>query len=120
MTGTWLDYVRALWPVVSGVSAALLVLIGLWLRSKFTPIDDHRALAVRVTEAESKAKAQSTEIEHVKTQLDVAPTRQELQDDISNLGSRMAGVETAIRGVDKRLETQNTYLHSLIEQGLRK
>lgn len=118
MSVIWLEYVKALWPVVGGV-AALLTLFGvLWLRTKFTPLEDHRQIASKVSALETAGAAHEERLRSLESYANQAPTRQELQDDIGKLAERMAGMEAGLRGVSKELHTTNSYLHSLIDRGL--
>lgn len=115
----WLEYIRVFWPVFLGAGTFVMLFGLLWLRSKFTPIEEHKAVAKRVTDLESLTTGQDQRIAHVEGAMEQAPTRQELQDDIGELASRMTGVETGLQGIDARLKTQNDYLHLLVEKGLR-
>ena len=118
----WLDTIRELWPVITALAGIAVVIATLWLRSKFTPIEDHRGLAKRVGALETHASGIDERVKHAEALLTQAPTRQELQEDIAALGARMTGVEARIDmgfdSINTRLATTNDYLHSLIERGL--
>lgn len=119
MNAGWLEYVKVFWPIMGGV-AALLTLFGvLWLRTKFTPLEDHRLVSAKVAALETSSAAHEERLKAVEGHAHQAPTRQELQDDIAKLAERMAGMEAGLKGVGKELQTHNSYLHSLIEQGLK-
>ncbi len=118
----WLDTIRELWPLITALAGIAVVIATLWLRSKFTPIEDHRAVVKRVGVLETHASGIDERVKHAEALLNQAPTRQELQEDIATLGARMTGVEARIDmgfdSINTRLATTNDYLHSLIERGL--
>lgn len=118
MNAIWLEYVKALWPVIGGIFALLTLFGVLWLRTKFTPLEDHRLVATKVATLERESAAQEERLKALETHVTQAPTRQELQDDIAKLAERMAGMEAGLRGFSKELHTTNSYLHSLIDRGL--
>lgn len=116
MNALWLDYVRVGWPILSALSAFLLLVLVLWLRTKFTPIDEHQRSCHRLTDLEAKALLQGARLDRHETLITQAPSRQALQDDISDLSSRMSGVETGLRGIGRQLDSQNNYLRDLIDR----
>lgn len=119
MSALWLEYVKVFWPIIGGVGALLTLFGVLWLRTKFTPLEDHRGLNTRVSALEARDAGQEERLKALESHVNQAPTRQELQDDIAKLAERMAGMEAGLKGVGKELQTHNSYLHSLIEQGLK-
>ena len=119
MNALWLEYVKVFWPIIGGVGVLLTLFGVLWLRTKFTPLEDHRGLNTRVAALEARDAGQEERLKALELHSNQAPTRQELQDDIAKLAERMAGMEAGLKGVGKELATHNSYLHSLIEQGLK-
>lgn len=111
----WLDYVKALWPVVVGLSALLSSVVVLWLSSRYATLKSHGDLVEKV----SKHGDRITKVEELCAQ---TPTRQELQEDIAELGERMSAVETQVtsgfEGMRDQQRTTNDYLHLIIEKGL--
>lgn len=119
MSAAWLEYVKVFWPIIGGVGALLTLFGVLWLRTKFTPLEDHRLVGTKVAALETTSAAHEERLKALEGHANQAPTRLELQDDIAKLAERMAGMEAGLRGVGKELATHNSYLHSLIEQGLK-
>jgi hypothetical protein len=108
---SWLDWFRAVYPVfVTLVSLAGLGSV-LFLGTKF---------AAKTT-VDGLAKAQAdheTRLQLLEEFTEAAPTRQDLQDELSKLGARMTGVESGMKGIGKQLDTTNNYLHTLIEKSI--
>ena len=77
----WLDTIRELWPLITALAGIAVVIATLWLRSKFTPIEDHRAVVKRVGVLETHASGIDERVKHAEALLNQAPTRQELQED---------------------------------------
>ena len=131
----WLDYVKALWPVVVGLSALLTSFVVLWLSSRYLTLakftdyrDDAEAESDKMLEVQRGHEARLVQVELLCAQ---SPTRQELQEDIAELAERMGGLETGLRvgleGVRKQVEDTNTrvattndYLHLIIEKSMSK
>jgi Protein of unknown function (DUF2730) len=115
----WLEYVRALWPVVVGISLFFSGIVGLWLSSKFVAKPSLDAISTKLDAAKLIAADHSARLLHLEESFQSAPTRQELQDDISNLSARLSALEAGQRGIEAQLKTTNNYLHTLVENGLK-
>lgn len=111
MQVSWLEWFRAVYPVlVTLVSLAGLGCV-LWLGTKFAAKSSVEILVKNHSDHE-------TRLQLLEEHADAAPTRQDLQDELSKLGARMSGVESAMKGVDKQMSTANNYLHTLIEKSI--
>ena len=115
----WLEYFKAF----SGPGMWLVGLLGsalmLWISSKTASKADLEKIEVKLS-AQGLTVASNTErLNHIEELFESAPTRQELQEDISRLAERIAALEASISGVGKQIETLSAYLHSLVEKGLR-
>jgi hypothetical protein len=108
---SWLEWFRAIYPVfVTLVSLAGLGCV-LWLGTKF-------ASKVTVEKHGQSLSDHETRIELLEAHNEASPTRAELHDELTNLASRMSGMESALKGVGKQIDTTNTYLHTVIEKAL--
>jgi hypothetical protein len=111
VTPTWLEWFRAIYPVfVTLISLAGLGCV-LWLGTKF---------AAKAT-VEQLAKDQAdheTRIQLLEEHNASSPTRAELHEEISVLATKMAGIESALKGLGKQVDTTNSYLHTVIEKAL--
>lgn len=109
----WTELVRALWPVLALVGGLILTSVMLALTTRFATVVALKGLDFRVSKLEEFRTAQEAT-------LSVLPTRQQLGEAIGELGERVAGLESKMEGVGGQLNTTNTYLHTLIERGLRR
>lgn len=131
----FLEYITAIWPILTALTPIAVACIVLWLRSQFAS----------KAEAATKAELVATEkrisdivlrIEHRLERGDKdfedhgkrvslleqgakePPSRHELHVGIGALGARMSRVEAEVQGVSRQLTTTNDYLSRLVEHGL--
>ena len=109
----WLEILRTFWPIVVVATGVFTTVAVFYLRAGFAARPEHDRLAGRVADHERRL----TGLEQAAKE---SPTRQELQENISGLAERMAGVEAELKGVSKQMGTQNQLLGALIERGLQK
>ena len=115
----WLEYVRALWPVVVALSLLISSVFVLWLSSRYVTKAVVDGVTAKLVSFELDLGKHDVRIRQLEDQFASAPTRQELQDDISRLSAEMEGVKTGQLGIQNQLKTTNDYLHTLIENGLK-
>lgn len=115
----WADWIRAIWPILVVVVGGLCTGIYLGLAMRFPSVSSFDRLKARVDKLEDERIDDAGRIKRLEELCSAAPTRVELQEDIGELGERMAGVEGKMDGVHDQLRTTNTYLHTLIERGLK-
>lgn len=118
----WLEWFRAIYPVlVTLVSLAGLGLF-LWLATKFVSRKDNdkakAAADSRFALLEESRTNHETRLQLLEEHVDSSPTRQELHDEIGGLSARMSAVETGLKAIGKQLDTTNNYLHTLIEKAM--
>jgi hypothetical protein len=107
----WLEWFRAIYPlVVTLVSLAGLGVV-LWLGTKF-------AAKTTVDKLAKDQADHETRIQLLEDHNTASPTRAELHEELSGLAARMAGVESALKGFSKQIDTTNSYLHTVIEKAL--
>jgi uncharacterized protein YlxW (UPF0749 family) len=124
---SWLEWFRALYPVVVTLVSLAGLGIFLWLASKFVTKVDHEQAK---TKADTKFSVLETyRIDHetrlklLEELVEASPTRQELHNEISDLAERMSAVEAGMKSIGKQLGTTNNLLQTLLEnaiQGARK
>ena len=111
MTGSWLEWFRAVYPVIVTLFSLAGFACVLWLGSKFASKNAVDKIADTVAE-------HKTRLALIEGHIESAPTRQDLHDEISGLGERLSAVETGVKGMNKQLDTANDYLHTLIGTAL--
>lgn len=113
MSGNWLEWFRAVYPVI--VSIISLAGFGgvLWLGTKF-------AAKTQVERIDLKLIEHHTRLALLEDHIEAAPTRQQLHEEIGGLAERMSALETGIKGMGRQLDTANNYLHSLIGNAMTK
>jgi Protein of unknown function (DUF2730) len=120
---SWLEWFRALYPVVVTLVSLAGLGIFLWLASKFvTKADQDKALN-RVAVLEAHRSDHETRLKLLEELIEASPTRQELHNEISDLSERMSAVEAGLKSIGKQLGTTNNLLQTLLEnaiQGARK
>lgn len=126
----WLDTIlNIIWPIASTLTPVILGAGFVWLKSQFptrgevSAIEDRvtgdfDALQHRIGKIESRMIAVDQRVQHLAQDADETPTRIELLREMGSVSQRLSGVEATVEAVDKRLSTQNDYLHTLIQKGL--
>lgn len=113
------DWIRAFWPIAMVGGGLVITGVLLALGTRFAPAAAFNALRSRVDKLERDCTVLDLRAGDLEKVVVSSPTRLELQEDIAELGERMKGVEATLAGVGTQLGTTNTYLHTLIEKGLR-
>lgn len=111
MEASLIEWFRAAWPVIASLASILSILGMAWLSTKFAPLNKHEALVRTVDD-------HTTRLRVLEEHLEASPTRQELQEDISELGERMSGVEAGLRGMTGELRSTNQLIHTLIDKAI--
>jgi len=121
-----LEFIRTIWPI----AVVLLPLVTgagfLWLKTQFPTKQDLAAAETRLADkmdehddrldTGSKTMANlDKRIALVEDECRQAPSRQNLQIELSTMAQRIRGVEVQAEAISSSLTTQNTYLHTLIE-----
>lgn len=127
----WLDTViNVIWPVASAITPVLLGAGFLWLKSQFPTRADFDALKAKIDldissisqkngEIESARKLDSQRIDRLEQDAEGSPTRIELMKMMGEMSSRLARFEGSAEMLSRQLATQNDYLHTLVEKGLK-
>lgn len=127
----WSELLRALWPVFTLIAGLAIAGVLLALRSIFATVTAHKNHDERLVVVETFVIEQKTALGMLPTRQELgvqiarhgdrlSETREEISEQLSEQGERIAGVEEGLKGVSRQLETTNTYLHTLLEQGLRR
>lgn len=123
---SWLQIFQTLWPVASAVTPVIMLGGFAWLQTKFpsqADLKEHKgdlaALNERVSAVMTRMTTSEGRIENIIRDLERQPTRADLSSSVADLRERMGRVESSIESVRDQLETQNEYLHTLIQQGMK-
>ncbi len=126
-SSTFLEWLRAIYPVlVTLISLAGFVLV-LWLGTKFASKKDVEQINAKldglaskksVTELCGVVDSHDKKVALLEQSINAEPTRQQLHDELSVLASRMSGLEQGVRGMGDQLRTTNQYLHTIIEKSV--
>lgn len=113
------DWIRTFWPIIVVFATMLVAAVMTGLATRFVKVPAFNGLIERVGKLETGCQGHEMRLQSLERSAEKSPTPMELQEDIAELAERMKGVETGLTGIDGRLETTNTYLHTLIERGLK-
>jgi chromosome segregation ATPase len=114
----WLYLINTFWPIVAVAVTLIAGAFTMWLMTKVPSKAAHDGLHEKFTAHELTLANHAERLKHVEAHIDSAPTRQELQDDIAELSSRMSAMEEGQHGIARQLQTMNSYLHTLIEKAI--
>lgn len=124
---SWLQILQTVWPIASAITPVIMLGGFAWLQTKFpsqADLKEHKvdllALNDRVSSVMTRMTTSEGRIENIIRDLEREPTRADLSSSIADLRERMGRVESSVDSVRDQLETQNEYLHTLIEQGMTK
>jgi len=116
----WLDtIINVVWPIITAVAPIIFGVGLLWLRSQFPTRSDFEGLISRVGQMASDAALDRQRLNQLARDSEGSPTRLELLEKMSSLASEMAQVQATNKAIQRQLTTQNDYLHTLIEKGLK-
>lgn len=116
----WLDILlNVIWPIASTLTPIILGAGFLWLQTKFPTKTDFEDLKTRVGHIEVQQGKDSLRLSAIADDAEHSPTRIELLKELSTISSRLAHVEATGKATEKAVATQNDYLHTLIEKGLK-
>ena len=109
--GDWLEYIRTFWPIGVAVSGLIAGILVLWLKSGFAPRESVTKLEVTTSRHEDR-------IAHLEKGSDSAPTRHDLQEDISNLRVLVAGLVATTDGLKGSLKSIDSKMSLIIDKGM--
>lgn len=123
---SWLQILQTVWPIASAITPVIMLGGFAWLQTKFpsqADLKEHKvdllALNERVSSVMTRMTTSESRIENILRDLEREPTRADLSSSIADLRERMGRVESSVDSVRDQLETQNEYLHTLIQQGMK-
>ncbi len=134
----WSEYIRIIWPILTGITPIILIGGFAWLQTKFITKAEHdkyEALVKREQDAHQEAMAKlELRIEWVRErqifnegridqnakELSSEPSKSELVNAISGLRERIGSLESGFRMIAGQLDTQNGYLQTLVEHRMSK
>lgn len=123
---SWLQILQTVWPIASAITPVIMLGGFAWLQTKFpsqADLKEHKvdllALNERVSSVMTRMTTSEGRIENILRDLERAPTRSDLSSSIADVRERMGRVESSVDSVRDQLETQNEYLHTLIQQGMK-
>lgn len=111
----WLEYIRTFGTPFIALCGLFGSGFALWVNSRTASKGDFGLLQVKDSEQGAKIVALEVRLKSLEETLQSAPTRHELQTDISRLSARMSGVESGLAGISKQQDTTNNYLHTIVE-----
>jgi len=111
MRSEFLEWVRALWPVVSSITPFILLGGFYWLKTQFVSQQDF-------DELDEKIDLHHERIGRLETEGQSDPSRADLNRMQSELSQRLSGVEASVKALGHQMATMNSYLHTVIEKGL--
>lgn len=127
----WLKFIQTFWPIAVTLLSVVSLAVLLWLKTQFPTKADlksaEEAILARVEKHDARLEEGSKKIASLDTRLAVveddcesAPSKNDLNQGLAVVAGRVSGLEASVRGVETQVKTQNGYLQTLIEQGLRK
>jgi chromosome segregation ATPase len=124
---SWWQIIQVIWPIAATLTPLILLGGFAWLKTKFpsrADLKEHetelKAVANVVSGLVTRMSTNENRIENVVRDLEREPTRAGLANSISDVRDRLGQVEASVRAMHHQLETQNDYLHTLVQQGLGK
>jgi chromosome segregation ATPase len=124
---SWWQIIQTLWPIAATMTPLILLGGFAWLQTKFpsrADLKEHetelRDLTDQVSGLVTRITTNENRIDNVVRDLEREPTRASLANSISDIRDRLGSVESSVRAMQHQLETQNDYLHTLVQQGLGK
>lgn len=121
--------------LIAAIVTPLFVVIGvLWLRRAFVTGAELKVLELSIEAESARISAVDEEVCRIDRRLlsvegrcgaieeraGEPPSRTDLSKDIGKVAERVRGVEVTVDAVKRMVETSNQYLHTIIEQGMRK
>lgn len=106
------EWLRDLWQGLTAVVPVLFFLGFAWLKTQFASNAEVAKLTIAMARVEHQ-------IVSMKNDIEAPPTRSEVMAQISRVMERLSAVEEGNKAVIRQLKTQNDYLHTLIEKGLK-
>lgn len=113
----FLELIRTFWPIFLVVVTLAAGGAIWWAKGQFAGKADFDALKRKGEDGLHDHEARIRVLEEHSAQ---SPTRQELQEDISQLAERMGRVEAGQEGITRQLGTANNYLQMLVERGMQR
>lgn len=110
--GSWLEWFRALYPVALTLFGVVGSCVFLWLIKNFVTLTEH----AKITD---KVSGHGTRLTLLEDKIEASPTRQNLHNEIGELGERMASVETGIKGLSKQSATTQDYVKMLVDNSIK-
>ena len=134
------DIIQFLWPIAAFITPFVLAGGFAWLQTKFPSkadleklqadreqdsaqiradaAKDIAELTLRAQRASEQGAAFKQRIKALELDGDRSPTKIQLSKDIGKVAERVGHVESGIEHIRSQLDTQNSYLHTLIERHL--
>lgn len=124
---TWWQIFQSAWQIASTVTPFLVLGGFAWLQTKFPSRADLKEHDVKlgtltgdVASLVTRMSTNESRIDNIVRDLEKEPTRAGLANSIADLRDRMGRMEASVEAVKHQLETQNDYLHALVQQGMSK
>lgn len=126
---TFLEFLRTWWPVAVVIMPLVTATGFIWLKTQFpTKADLDKAVAditdridahdERLETGSKKLADLDKRVAIVEEDCDSQPTKNDLNQGLSIVAGRISGMEAALKGLDRRFDTQDHYLRVVIEKGL--
>ncbi|KPF75852.1 hypothetical protein IP68_04765 [Blastomonas sp. AAP25] len=123
----WWQVFQSIWQIASTVTPFLVLGGFAWLQTKFpsrADLKEHEgklsSLTADVGGLVTRMATNESRIDNIVRDLEREPTRAGLANSIADIRDRLGQVESSVKAVQHQLETQNDYLHALVQQGMAK
>ena len=116
--GGWLEYIRTFWPIGVAVSGLIAGILVLWLRSGFATRDSINKVHGRIDGLTESRSSHEERLKHLELSFDSAPTRHDLQEDISDLRVDVAGLIATTEGIKSSTAQTNSMIKMIFDKGM--
>lgn len=117
----WMEYVRVIWPIASTLTPLMIGFAVLWLKNQFALKTELAALATEVSRQNAVQDKELADhqmrITILERECEAPPTRNALNDKLTQVFERLSSVERGVDGVGNMLDTQDEYLRALLTDG---
>ncbi len=127
---SWMHWFNILWPIGMTITPIMVGVGFLWLKTKFADLGDLKKMDGRLIGVETTLQVMTADIRTLDEDAESEPTRMHLLTRLSEMAERMSRMEAAVESerrqsqqqyesLRSQLATNNQYLHTLVEQGMR-
>ena len=126
----WFQILQVAWPIAAVITPLVLGAGFIWLKTQFPTKAELKQLekeleqrldghADRFERGSTKLADHDKRLALVEEDCKSIPSRQTLQEALSQLSQRVRGIEVGFDGVSRQLGTTNDYLKIIVDKGLK-